>query len=151
MKRANSPATTDNVRRADRVLSFRGSRDLTFSNVDRALAWYFPARERMQCPQSPRPRGEEHRGEIVIVDVDGGTGGDVDEVLSTVSTVGDALHELQVREPQAHYIVAQLATTNTSERELASRLELSRGQVGKLRARGESLLAGMLIARGVIR
>jgi hypothetical protein len=101
--RSQSPQAREAFDNAEARVSRKMYGGLTFSSVERALDWYFPTREKMQSPQRMHPRGEDNgRGEVVFLSVDGGQGGDLDEVLVTSSTIGSSLEALRQQNPKGY-------------------------------------------------
>ena len=92
---------------------------LTFNGPDVALSWWVEAKDRMQSPKSPMP--ETYRthtdgarsDERVVVQVDGGRGGRIDEVFVTIVTIGKAV-EMAHRE-SARGMDAWLRITTSRE------------------------------------
>lgn len=107
--RSDSPQTDHDIARADASLR-RKRRDngRTFPSLDAALTWYFEMRLKMQAPHSMAPRGTKVGSEVVIVEVDGGGGGDLDEALVTLQTIARSLEDLRAADPRA-YLVLELA------------------------------------------
>ena len=72
----------------------------TFASVRAAVSWWVEARERLSAPNSPhrhteaapyaRIGGRSRPDTRVLVQVEGGKGGDLDGVLATVATIGEA-------------------------------------------------------------
>ena len=125
----------ENVQRAERALAHRGER-LTFRRLDRALGWYWEFSQRMQAPMSPRMR-QDHG-------VDCGPGGDPAEVLCTLSTIGTALHRLQLAEPVRHGILIAIRRDGVSLREISKRAKMDRRQASAELGRAEQYLVGWL-------
>lgn len=79
-------ARIDQAIAADKARRAKGSG--TFRSVSAALTWWGAAKHRMRGAHAMHPRtehgpdGQQHR-----VSVDGGRGGDIDEVLATIATI----------------------------------------------------------------
>ena len=118
----------EDLARADRAIERRKrlGTGLVFRSVDAALEWFWAASKRMRCAQSPTPRVEHTQaGEAIILDVDGGRGGDLDEVLATLATIRELLEDLQ-RDYQLAYRVVVLRTRDgETYREIARALGVS--------------------------
>lgn len=136
-----SPQIGDLVDRAERVLRRRQQR-LTFATVEQALGWYWLYRDRMQGAQAPVLRDDR--------DVEGGPGGDIDEVLATISTIGTALDHLRRMSPRQHAIVEFATRDGLSQREIAKRTGLSQAQVSVEYGRADAYLRGWLVHAEVI-
>lgn len=107
--RSNSPQTDHDLARADeRMRRKRRENGRTFPSLDAALGWYVEMRLNMQAPHSMAPRGTMIGGEMVIVEVDGGGGGDLAEALVTLQTIARALEDLHAADARA-YVVLELA------------------------------------------
>lgn len=132
---SRSAAAGELAAQAERALAARQQR-LVFRRLDHALGWYWLFRERMQAPKSPRI--DEDR------DVECGPPGDPDEVLATLSTLGEALRELQLAKPRQYEIVVATRRDGRSLRDLAKITGLSHQQVSVELGLGESYLVGWL-------
>lgn len=84
----------ETVERADRVIFARRPGALTFGSPREALEWYFAARRRMSAPQGMHVSTDR----AMVGQVDGGRGGDIDNVHATMSTIGAALALIGNRE-----------------------------------------------------
>lgn len=116
---------------------------LRFQSVASALGWFYPARERMQAANPADIRGERmSNGEMTRISVDGGPGGDVTEVLATISTIGTALRRLARHNPQAHAIVEWTRRDGKTQAEIEELTNLAQSTISSLLARGEEFLAG---------
>ena len=137
--------------RADHARRRRLEGGLTFSSAEGALRWFYEAKERMQSPHNLHPRGEEAAsGEVVFVSVDGGRGGDVDEVLTTISTIGRLLRRLAETHPQEHKVLELTHRDGKSLRDVESP-GLSKSSVSQLLGRAEMWMHGALREAGVLR
>jgi DNA-directed RNA polymerase specialized sigma24 family protein len=136
--------------RAEVVLERRAKSSLTFRSARSALVWYYEARERLQAAHSLHPRGELHKGEIVRVSVDGGRGGDLDEVLATLCTIARALADLTERMPYPARALSYQLQDGLPQKEIAKLLNCSQQQVSIEVGKAESFLAGALLGSGVV-
>lgn len=147
---ASGRASAD-VARAEAALSRRQPGSLTFRSVRTALEWYFVRRDAMQSPQGMHPRGEAApNGEVVIVSVDGGRGGDLAEVLVTVSEIGRALRQLQVDFPRPAAVLELVHLHGRTQAEVAREHGLAQATVSAELGRAEAYLAGALRASEVL-
>lgn len=85
----------------------RGRRDpdggLQFASVRHAVHFCFERGEAMQGPLGRHPRGQlAADGSTVVLAVDGGRGGSIDDVLATLQTIHDALDALRRADPRAY-------------------------------------------------
>lgn len=91
---------------AELELSRRGGDGLRFASVRHALGFMFERGAAMQAPLGQHPRGHLARdGSTVHLRVDGGRGGDIDEVLSTLQSIHDAMAALRARDHAAHDVL----------------------------------------------
>ncbi len=149
------PSTSDRARRdlahAERIRARFVHDGLCFRNLNAALQWFFPMRLRMSCPQGMSPRGElAPSGDIVVISVDGGKGGDLDEVLSTLVTVQEAIEQLRVDYPRAATVLVSHHRDGKSLRDQAKDAGLHHATMGVELARGEAYLVGRLKGAGVL-
>lgn len=150
---STDPDVDELVRRADAARLRRSTVGMSFSSVARALAWYFPARERMSSPKSMTPRTHPtgRDGERVMVRVDGGTGGDLDDVLATLVSIGQALGQLKTWDDQMHHVSIRRHLDGWSMDKVANELHVGPTKASKLVSQAETFLAGYLKGAGVLR
>lgn len=75
---------------------------LQFPSVWHALAFMHHRGDAMQGALGRHPRGETAiDGTTVVLSVDGGRGGSIDDVLATLQTIANALADLRVESPDA--------------------------------------------------
>ena len=116
-----------------------------------ALRWYFERRETLTSPKGMHPRSERAAdGSQVCVIVDGGGGGDFDDVLATLCTLAQCLKRLHEDLPTAWFIVVNKHRDGMTLREAATQLKCSVSSASAHVGRGESYLAGMLRGAGVL-
>jgi hypothetical protein len=151
MVRSSSPAARQVFRDAEAQVARRAYEGLTFASVERCLAWFFPMREKMQAPKGLHPRGEEHHGELVFLDIDGGRGGDMDEVLATISTIGAVLEGLRRDFPRAWEVVVARVRDGKSFRDLEKVHGVSCSSLSAEDGKGQAYLLGRLREAGVVR
>ena len=145
LRGSSSRRATDDVRRADAERSRRGSGVRTFASVRHALAFYFERSEAMQAPLGQHPRGQTAPdGSQVFVDTDGGRGGDLDELLATLQTIHQAMHELRLAEPVQHHLLVLYVRDGVSMGELAKRGKRAQSTVSAELGRAEGFLLGWL-------
>ena len=176
LEEASAALEADRLERQQRAR--KGS--VTFRSVEAALRYYFTKRRLLQGATAMAARTETHpdTGEQVRVSVDGGRGGDLDEVLATVHTIGKALAHLHRNltidpnrpgRPSA-IGAAQYAWMLTAlyggvdgmtppggrpgqlwtQSQVASRLKVSQQTVSDHVQRAERMLAGVLREGGVV-
>lgn len=138
------------LERAEATLQRRQRGGLTFRSARAAVTWYYEARERLQAAHNLHPRGEIHKGEVVHLNVDGGTGGDLDEVLATLLTISTALGDLQRHLPYSARALELTLCDGLPQKESAKRLNCSQQQVSIEVGRAESFLAGALLRSLVV-
>lgn len=148
----------DDYKRAERAAAAKKER-LTFPSVRACLGWYFEARERMQSPKGMHLRTEaanEGRADTrVLLRVDGGSGGDLDEVLATLATVTMALEKVQKAEamgllPKRSYQVLVLSYRDgLTQADIAAALQFRQQQASVMLGRAEDCLLGGLVG-GVV-
>lgn len=148
---SRSDRAARDVAHAERIRARLVHDGLAFRNLNAALQWFFPMRLRMSCPQGMSPRGEVARnGDVVVVSVDGGKGGDIDEVLATLVTVDGALEHLRRDYPRAAAVVVGHHRDGRSLRDQAKDAGLHHATMGLELARGEAYLVGRLKEAGVL-
>lgn len=124
----------------------------TFTSAHFALTWYFEARERMQSPQSVHPRGEQTAtGETVLLDVDGGRGGDLHETMVTISSIGAILYDLQKADPHGHGFVILSERDGRSLRQIVDASGIGYSQVSTQLGRAMSGIAAIMRWEGIVR
>lgn len=91
-----TPTRSDEgVQLAERQLRRRQPGSITFRSVGAALVWYFETSEKLKGANAMHPRTETAPGGAQVrVQVDGGRGGDLDGMMSTVASIGQALDRL---------------------------------------------------------
>jgi hypothetical protein len=149
---SGSPEAGTDLARAERSLRLRREGGLTFKGARAALSWFFPARLRMQSANNLHPRGEiAPGGEVVFVEVDGGRGGDIDDVLVTISTIGAVLHELEVHHPVEHRMLVARYQDGKSQADIADLVGQSQSSVSAVLGRAEWYCLALLRWAGVVR
>ena len=149
---STDPDVDELVRRADTARLRHSGVSMSFSSVARALSWYFPARERMSSPRSAAPRTYPtgRVGERVVVRVDGGSGGDIDDVLATLVSIGQALGQLKTWDDRMHHLVVRRHRDGWSMDRMAVEMKAGATKVSKLVHQGEMFLAGFLKGEAVL-
>lgn len=108
---------------------------LQFGSVKHALRFTFERGQAMQAPLPQHPRGyRAPDGSTVVVRVDGGRGGSIDDVHATLLTVAAALGQLP--ELQREMV------------ELAFREELTQAEIGKRKGMSETTVS-LHLSRGI--
>lgn len=142
MARSSRDAGPD-LERAEKARK-RGRR--RFRSAKQAVAWYFEARERMQSPVGRHPRGETlPNGEQVIMRVDGGSGGDIDGVLATISTIGSAIESLRRHDSRWGFVLVASVRDGIKQGDLALKFKVSQPTVSGWIGRAEAFIAGILV------
>lgn len=151
-KGALSRRTTENLERADRARRRRVEGGVTFRGVGQALTWFYEMRQKLVGPQGMHPRGElSADGEVVFVQVDGGRGGDMDDVMATVSTIGAIVRELALHHPVEHLVIELRFRDGKTQRELADLAGLGIGTASAVLGRAEFYVLAGLRDAGVVR
>lgn len=151
--RSLSPRAAEDLARADAARLRRLSSSLSFTSVRAALRWWAEARGRLQAPHNLYPRTEPLPGteERVRVDVEGGRGGDLDDVLATATTIGAALDHLRQDYPQEYRVLVLVRLDGQSQAEVARRTGRGAATVSTDVGVAEGYLAGLLRGSGVLR
>ena len=122
-----------------------------FRSARHALSWYFEAAERMQSPAGRSPRGElDKNGCMVVVRVDGGVGGSLDDTLATISTIGSALEALKRHESKWAYVLTAVIRDGHKQSEVAAKFRTTQPTVSGWMGKGEAFIAGVLVAAELI-
>ena len=107
----------------------RASDGLRFPSVLAALGWYWEKRATLSSPQGMHPRTSRGPdGRQVWGLVEGGRGGDFDEVLATVTTIGRALARLHEDFPMAYRALVLTARDGRSQAKAAQMMGVSQGR-----------------------
>lgn len=140
-----SRRATEDVTLADTERSRRGSGGRTFASVRHALTFFFERSEAMQSALGQHPRGQTAPdGSQVFVDVDGGRGGDLDELLATLQTIHAAVVDLHLDSSVRHRLLEMSVRDGLSQTEIAKRSGLSQSTVSAELGRAEGFLLGWL-------
>lgn len=124
---------------------------LSFRSVRQALGWYWEMRERMSSAHGLHPRGERGPGgQMVWVQVDGGRGGDLDEVLATLATIHRALEVLRRQDVRGWKMLELCWRDGVSQAEVGRRFQVSQKTVSVLSGKAEAYLAGWFSQGGVM-
>lgn len=103
MSSTSPRAIADEARAAQQL---RASDDLSFGSVKHAAKMMFERAPSMQAPLTQHPRGYPAAdGSTVYLQVDGGRGGSIDDVLATLQTTHAAFAALAARSRVAHDIL----------------------------------------------
>ena len=120
---------------------------IRFSSVRQALRWYFKRAQTLTSPQGMQPRTYATKGGAqVLVSVDGGKGGDFDDVLATMATIGASLARLKAFNRRAHHVLLRVYRDGDTQKFIAENHDWSERHVSEQRAKGETYLAGALAA-----
>lgn len=147
-----SRRTGDSLERAEHARRRRHEGGMTFRGVGQALGWFYEMREKLSGPQGMHPRGEtSDTGEVVFLQVDGGRGGDFDDTLATVSTIGSLVRELAKHHPVEHRVVELRFRDGKSQADIANMAGLSQSTCSAVLGRAEFYLLAGLRDAGVVR
>ena len=125
MQSTRDPSAVINLHRAQAARAQLGS-GLQFRSPRAALSWYYPWCTTLLTPSGQHPHTETaSNGSEVVVRVDGGKGGDFDDVLATMITIGQALDLLRKHSPQEHRLIERLHLHGDSQAEAARLLGVS--------------------------
>lgn len=131
--------------RAEQELQRRKAGEMQFASVRHALRFLFERGPAMQGALTHHPRGHTAAdGSTVIVDVDGGVGSTIDELLSVLQTIHDACAALRNVDAQAHELLVLHVRDGLGMVELGKRSGLAPSTCGAKIARGEWFLLGRL-------
>lgn len=134
------------------------ARGVTFTGVRHALQWWGEARGRMQAPNGLHPKtvgvgqGGGYRGdEQVLLQVDGGRGGDIDDVLATLQSVQAGIDRARAEHPRGTEALIQTVVYGKSQASLADAWKLDQGTLSRQIGLAENYLKGFLAAGLVLR
>lgn len=107
MRSAKDPRADAELGRAEDALRKRRREGNRFASVSATLGFYYSKRHQLQAPQSPSPRvAQTYHGETVAQPrVDGGRGGNVEDVLATLYSVHQGVNALAQDHPKAHRVL----------------------------------------------
>jgi hypothetical protein len=134
-----------NLDRANAALAEK-RRKLTFRSVRHAMRWYAETYPRRQSAHGLHPRTEQvddFGTRVPMHDIDGGPGGDLDEVLATLATITAALDRLRVYNPRLHLVVISIAAGESQE-SIGRSIGQSQRIVSYMLGKAEAFLAGRL-------
>jgi len=150
---SRDPWTGEDLERAETALArcSRQGQGITFRSVRAALEWFWRTRERMSSPHGMHPRHEiGPDGKAVIVSVDGGRGGDLDDVHATALTIARALARLELDNPQAYVLLVDRTRDGLTLAQMERRHNVSCQMASAHIGRGEYYLLGALRAAEVV-
>lgn len=148
---SRSPRAERDLTAATAELRRRSQAGTCFASVRHALRYYFERGEAMQHPLAQHPRGHQAPdGSTVYLQVDGGRGGDIDDVLATLQTIHTAMVELRDEHPVAAELLVLSARDGVAFTELGRRAKCSPSTVSAEVGRAESFLLGWLRREGVV-
>lgn len=152
MKSALSPESNDDLRKASARLRDDGENGLTFGSMRHALGFYFERGEAMSAPVGCHPRGEKAPdGTTVVVQVDGGRGGSIDDVHATLQTIRQAMADLQAEDRLAHDMIVIHLRDGKSQAETGKAFGMSASSAQVHLGRAIGFLTGWLRREGVVR
>ena len=82
---------------------------------------------------------------MVVVRVDGGVGGSLDDTLATISTIGSALESLKRHESKWAYAIEASITNDTTHTDIGKKFKVSQPTVSGWIGKGEAFIAGVLV------
>lgn len=133
----------------------------SFASVRAALGWYYEARQRLQAPNPRHPHTEPapYRGELgesrsdtrVLIQVDGGKGGDMDDILATLLDIQRAVEEASRAHPRGMETLYLLVTTPRTQGQIADLYKVSQASLSVEIGKVESHLKGALTFAGIVR
>lgn len=142
---SRSPRAGTDLRAAEAELHRRARSGLVFPSIRHALRFYFERGPSMQAPLGMHPRGQiAPDGSVVFVDVDGGVGGDIDDVHATLVTIHAAMVELLVAYPVQHALLVRHVRDGATFGDLGKVANCSPSTVSASVGRAESFLLGWL-------
>lgn len=162
MQTSRSEQTSHNVRAADEALRRKQNR-LTFPSVRAGLSWFFEARERMQYAKPTAPNTvpvmvRDGSGElratgrhVVRPHVQGGTGGDLDDILATLHDVHEALESAKRAYPVGAAGLVLSIRDGKAQAAVALAGGISQQALSVEMGRAEVYLRGRLSGAGIVR
>lgn len=146
--------------RAERSLASR-RQGCTFPGVRKALSWYYEMRQRLQSPHGQAPHtepapyrpdlGEKRSDTRVVVQVDGGKGGDIDLVYTTLFDIQRAINACRERVPQGMLALETILTSPVTQTALADRWKVPATTLSAAIGDAEKFLTGYLHHAEILR
>ena len=146
--------------RAEQAVTARQS-GYTFPSVRKALEWFYVNRERLQSPLLRTPNTEpapyradlgEHRSDTrVLIQVDGGKGGDIDGAFATLVDISRAIESCCRECPRGMEALRLLVVTTQTQTQIATERRVSQQSLSIEIGRAESYLKGALGHAGILR
>jgi len=119
-------------------------RRLVFGSTRAALRWYVETRLRMAEAHGLHPHTEKiYDWTRALIDVDGGEGGDLDELLATMATVGIALDRLKEYDPTLHRVALSYGGGET-QAEIGKAIGQSPRIVSEFLSRADAYVAALI-------
>lgn len=145
-KGSTSAAVGRDYARAEAERTRRDSGNgLQFPSVWHALGFMFERGDAMQGALGRHPRGETAEdGTTVVLAVDGGRGGSIDDVLATLQTIANAMADLRAVDPRAFEAITLNCRDGKSYSEIGKSAGLAPSSVGALVGKAEYFLLGRL-------
>ncbi len=148
---STSPRAAHDLAQAEWQLS-RRTADLSFRNVASALGFFFERRLTMSSPSSLHHRGEiAPNGDVVHLSVDGGRGGDIDDVHATLLTIAQALGRVRAADERAVDMLLLSKRDGLSLRDIEKKTGISRSMASIMIGHAEFGLLVILRESGVVR
>ena len=148
---SRSPRASADFRQAEAERVRRDQSGLSFPSVRHALHFLFERGPSMQSPLGQHPRGQQAAdGSIVFVDVDGGRGGDLHEVLTTLATIHEALVALHLTDSVQHELLVLHVRDGKTLQDLGKVSHRSPSTVSAEIGKAEGFLLGWLRRANVV-
>lgn len=146
--------------RAERAINARQS-GYTFVSVRKALEWFYVNREKLQSPllrqqhTEPAPYradlGEKRSDTRVLIQVDGGKGGDIDGAFATLVDISRAIESCCKEYPRGMEALRLLIVTTQTQTQIATERRVTQQSLSIEIGKAESFLKGAFSHAGILR
>ena len=146
--------------RAEREINARQS-GYTFTSVRKALEWFYVNREKLQNPllrqqhTEPAPYredlGERRSDTRVLIQVDGGKGGDIDGAFATLVDISRAIESCCKEYPRGTEALRLLIVTMKTQTKIATEWRITQQALSIEIGKAESYLKGAFGHAGILR